>query len=47
MYTCKTYFKDRSEHVEKLGQKCKILHYWVNMMVKAQTNTSAYTSALK
>ena len=25
MYTCQTYFKNRSEHVEKLGQKCKIL----------------------
>ena len=24
-YTCHTYFKNRSEHVEKLGQKYKIL----------------------
>ena len=24
-YICQPYFKNRSEHVEKLGQKCKIL----------------------
>ena len=25
MYICQTYWKNRSEHIDNLGQKCKIL----------------------